>query len=180
MTDADLPRDVAEGAARLTRLARRSDEGETTAAARETRDDRLAERGYEARVREDDDTLVCYPSEWTDEDGVVDPATVEDTGRAVEVPLSGAGDPGEFDEVAAHNEAVAAAVREEYGAVHGENAGAFATFMSNHYARRVETAGEPELRAFQDYFPRNAWPTDEQRRALDRSLELVFAVADGL
>jgi len=50
--------------------------------------------------------------------------------------------------------------------------------MGNHYARRVETASEPEVREFrEDYYPRNVWADEPQRAALDRSLELVFEVA---
>jgi hypothetical protein len=53
--------------------------------------------------------------------------------------------------------------------------------MSNHYARRVESATEEELAEFRtEYFVRNAWPTDEQHAVLDTSLSLVFDAAAAL
>jgi len=59
------------------------------------------------------------------------------------------------------------------------NARAFADFMGNHYVRRMETAGQRELRDFlTEYYPRNAWPSDEQREAVYESLRLVFEVAE--
>ena len=71
------------------------------------------------------------------------------------------------------------AVAERVGAVHAANARAFADFMGNHYARRVETATAAELREFlTEYYPRNAWPSDEQRDAVERSLEHVFSVTE--
>jgi hypothetical protein len=50
--------------------------------------------------------------------------------------------------------------------------------MGNHYARRLETAGPRECREFlEEYLPRNAWPTDEQRSEAERSLRLLFEAA---
>ncbi|MFB6138283.1 MAG: rnhA operon protein [Halobacteriaceae archaeon] len=162
---------------RLTRHARDASTIEEAAAARERRREVLADYGYRARVRSDNDTLVCYPAEWLT-DGTVDVDAVEDVDRAVEVPLTGAGDADRYVDAAARNEAVADRVASAHGPVHGANAAVFATFMSNHYARSVGTAGRREVAVFrEDYFPRNAWPTDEQERALPESLALVFEAA---
>jgi hypothetical protein len=174
----DLPREVVDAAERLTRLARRAVDDAEAATYERDRDERLAEYGFTARVRESDDTLVCHPAEWLDGD-TVRMDRIEDTDRAVEVSLSGSGDPESWDTVETHNAEVVEAVAERAGAVHAANARAFADFMGNHYARRVETATEAELREFlTEYYPRNAWPSDEQRDAVERSLEHVFAVTD--
>jgi hypothetical protein len=172
----DLPEDVVDEAERLTRLTRGAIDDAEADAYRAERADLLAEHGYACRVREDDrgDTLVCYPRDWLD-DGEVRVERVDDTDRAVEVALEGPGDPDEWDDVHEHNLAVAAEVRREHGPVHGANADAFADFMSNHYAKRVEAATAAELREFrEEYLPRNAWPSDAQRDRVARSLQLVF------
>jgi len=173
----DVPVDVVDEAERLTRLARTASDPGAADLYRERRDELVTDHGYEPRLREEDDTLVLYPDEWV-EDGTVRLDRVEDTDRAVEVSLSGPGDADRYREVAAYNEAVAEAVAETAGEVHGENARRFAEFMSNHYVREVDDAPPDALEAFrEDYFPRNAWPTDEQRAALDESLSLVEEVA---
>jgi hypothetical protein len=174
----DLPEDVQAAAERLTRLARRAvDDAEATAYERD-RDERLAEHGFTARVRESDDTLVLHPSAWLDGDEVRTDR-IEDTDRAVEIPLSGVGDAEEWEAVATHNAAVVDAVEEAGGAVHAANARAFADFMDNHYARRVETATAAEVQEFlTEYYPRNAWPSDREREAIARSLAYVFDVTE--
>jgi hypothetical protein len=175
----ELPEGVVDRAERLTRLLRSAVDPAEREAYRSDRRALLAEYGYTARVREDDDgeTLVCHPEEWT-EDGVIQIDRIDDTDRAVEITLSGTGDGGDYDAVDAHNRAVAEAVRDEHGDVHGETAEAFADFMSNHYAKRIEAATEGEREEFRtEYFPRNAWPSDEQRRRLEQSLEVIFDVA---
>jgi hypothetical protein len=174
----ELPREVVTEAERLTRLARRAVDDAEAAAYERDRDERLAEYGFVARVREDDDTLVCHPAEWLDGD-TARIERIEDTGRAVEVPLSGSGDPEAWDEVEAHNAAIVEQVADRDGEVHAANARAFADFMGNHYARRMETATAEELREFlTEYYPRNAWPSDEQREAVEQSLERIFAVTE--
>jgi hypothetical protein len=73
-----------------------------------------------------------------------------------------------------HNRAAADRVAEEHGPVHGANAHAFADFMGNHYARRVEAAAEPMCREFtEEYFVRNAWPNEAQREVVEESVDLV-------
>ncbi|WP_232820466.1 DUF7108 family protein [Halorussus litoreus] len=175
----ELPKDVVQRAERLTRLAREVvDESEATAY-REDRDELLAEHEFTARVREDDagETLVLHPDEWT-EDGTIRTDRIEETGRAVELSLSGPGDPDEWDAVEEHNREVAARVRETYGDVHGDNAAAFADFMGNHYARPVESATSDVVAEFlEEYFPRNAWPSDDQRAVVEQSVDYVFDVA---
>lgn len=175
----DLPAAVADEAERLTRLARAATDPDERAAYESDRDDLVAEYGFRARVREDDtgETLVVHPAEWV-EDGTVRPGRVTDTDRAVERSLSGPGDPERWAEVDEHNRALAAEVRADHGDVHGDTAAALATFMSNHYAKPVERATADELREFsEEYFPRNAWPSDEQRAALEESIAVVFETA---
>lgn len=173
-----LPAEVVEEAERLTRLAREAVDGDERAAYRTDREQLLAEHEFVARVRRADDTLVLHPEEWV-EDGTVYPSRIDDTDRAVEIPLSGPGNPDDWDSVERHNADVVEAVRTEYGDVHAANARAFADFMGNHYARRVETANADEVREFlADYFPRNAWPSSEQKRVVETSIEHVYAAAD--
>jgi hypothetical protein len=174
---AELPQDVVDEVERLTRLARNAvDDGEATAYERE-RESMLAEYDFTARVREEDDTLVLHPAEWID-DGVIRVDRIEDVDRGIEVSLSGAGDPDDWDAVEAHNADLVDAVAEEAGEIHAANARAFADFMGNHYAKRVERATAEELQEFLDeYYPRNAWPSDEQRAVIAQSLELLFDAA---
>lgn len=175
---ADLPADVVEEAERLTRLAREAVDENERAAYLQRRDRLLAAHDYAARVRESDATLVCHPEEWL-EDGTVRTDRIEDLSRAVEVPLEGAGDPDDWDELDARNRALVAAVREDHGPVHGANAAAFADFMGNHYAKPITAASRAEVEEFlREYFVRNAWPSADQRAVVERSIELVFETAD--
>lgn len=173
----ELPEDVVTEATRLTRLARGASDPDEAAAYERERARRLDEYGFAARVRADG-TLVCHPSEWV-VDGAVDPARIDDIGRATEVTLEGGEEGATWEEVEAHNATIVSAVREAHGPVHGATARAFADFMGNHYLQRVETATGRQLAEFVDeYFPRNGWPTAEQRDAVDESLEHLFAAAD--
>lgn len=177
---AELPTEVIDTAERLTRLARRAvDENEAAAYLRE-RDETLAEYGYVARVREEEPrtVLVCHPDEWLEE-GTVRTERIEDIDRAVERPLEGPGEEGDYERVERHNRRIVAEIEETAGNPHGANADAFADFMSNHYVRRVESASVNELREFlTEYYPRNAWPSDEQRNQIEDSLRLVFETTD--
>jgi hypothetical protein len=190
-TDDDTPADpveradtppaaVLDAAERLTRRAREAvDESEATAY-RADRDERLAAHDYTVRVREDDtrDVLVVHPDAWV-EDGTIRTERIDDIDRGIEIPLSGPGEADDWATVDAHNRELVAAVRETHGETHGENAAALADFMSNHYAKPVESATRAELREFlSEYFPRNAWPTDEQRDVVEKSVRLVFDAAD--
>lgn len=184
-----IPDDVVDEVERLTRRAREAEQwagatppgGETYDGPteperyRERRDELLAEHGYVARIREDDDgdTLVCHPADWLDETGTVRMDRV-DVDAGVEVPLDGVSDADAWREVAAHNRAVAAAVADDHGDPHGATARALADFASNHYAKRIEALTLRERREFvTEYFPRNAWPTDDQRAAVEESVELA-------
>jgi hypothetical protein len=176
--ETELPDDVVAEAERLTRLAR--DATDDAEAYRADRAERLAEHGFTARVREEDtgETLVLHPVEWV-EDGTVQVGRIEETDRAVERRLSGPGEPGEFEAVDAHNREVVAEIEARAGTIHAENAAVFADFMGNHYVRRVETATGAELREFLEwYFPRNAFPSQPQKEAIEESLRLVFAVTE--
>ncbi|MFQ3318249.1 MAG: hypothetical protein ACI8UR_000397 [Natronomonas sp.] len=175
-----LPENVAERADRLTRLARDAVDENERDAYLEERAELLAEHGFAARLREDDtsETLVLHPEEWL-EDGVVQIERIDDTDRAVERSLSGVGDAADWDAIEAHNRAIAERVREEHGEAHGETAHDFADFMSNHYAKRIEAATPAEKREFRtEYFPRNAWPTDEQLEVVEQSLRLIENAAE--
>jgi len=193
-TDApdELPEDVTDEAERLTRLARDAVDDEA-AAYRQRRAELLAEHGYTARVRDADETppagttsgrgtttgegdvLVVHPAEWV-EDGTIRVERIDDLARAVEIPLDGA--TGEWESVEAHNRELAEQVAQDHGEVHGANAHAFADFMGNHYARPVEGATRAQVAEFLDeYYPRNAWPSDAQRATVEASLEHLFAAA---
>jgi hypothetical protein len=178
-SDPELPADVREEVERLTRLARNSVDDGAATAYREGRDELLAEHGFVARVREDKvgETLVCYPEEWV-ADGVVQIERIEDTDRAAEISLEGPGDPENWDAVDEHNRELVADVEAEHGEVHAETADAFADFIANHYAKRIEAATEQEIEEFlTEYFPRNAWPSEDQRERAERSVRLLQEAA---
>lgn len=177
-TAEELPEGTVAEAERLTRLAREAIDDEERAAYLRDRGRLLAEFDYEARLREEDDTLVLHPTEWIT-GGTVYPEEIDDIDRGVEVSLSGPGDPDEWDAVEDHNATIVERVREDGDEVHAANVRAFADFMGNHYARRVETASAAEIEEFlSEYFPRNAWPSDEQKEVVAESIELAFEVAD--
>jgi hypothetical protein len=178
-TEPPLPDDVVDEAERLTRLARNAVDDAEAVACRERRAALLADHEYTSRLRTEDhgETLVLHPEAWV-RDGNVDATLVEDVSRAVEVPLDGVGDPGEWEDVEAHNRTVAERVAEDHGPVHGATAEAFADFMGNHYARPVEQATASMVREFRsEYFVRNAWPTEEQREVVAESVELTVETA---
>ncbi|WP_224447496.1 DUF7108 family protein [Haloprofundus salilacus] len=175
---AELPEGVRTTAERLTRLARDAVDPNEAEAYLERRDAALDEHGYAARYRDADDTLVLYPTEWLDDDGTVVLDRIDNTSRAVERSLSETGEEDEWTAVEEHNSRLVAAVEESAGSAHAANARAFADFMGNHYVRRVETAGTPELREFlTEYYPRNSWPTEAQKMVVRESLELLFEQA---
>ena len=178
----ELPADVVDEAERLTRIARETPDENEAQARRKWRAELLAAHDFTARIRDDDgdDVLVLHPAEWRDEDaGVIRTDRIDDLSRAIEIPLEGAGDPDDWNEVEAHNRDLAERVRERHGDVHGDNAAALADFVGNHYAKRIEELTAAELREFRtDYFVRNAWPSEEQRDAIEESIALVYETAD--
>ena len=175
-TESDsLPDDVIDRAETLTRRARGAVDENERAAYLDERDELLTEHGYTARIRDGDtgETLVLYPTEWI-ESGTVRLDRISDTDRAVERSISGPGSDADWGEIEAHNRAVADRIRERHGDVHGETASAFADFMSNHYAKPIGMATPDEREEFRtEYFVRNAWPSDEQRRRIDETLRLL-------
>ena len=180
-TTTELPPSVIDEAERLRRLERNAvDEGARQAYA-DRRATVLEEYGFTDHVRLDDgdETLVLHPEEWHDEDaGVIRTDRIEDLSRAVEIPLDGPGDPEDWEAVDDRNRELAATVREEHGDVHGDTADALADFMGNHYAKPITSASGDELEEFvTEYFVRNAWPSDRQRKLVDVSLEYVFEAA---
>ncbi|MFB6117307.1 rnhA operon protein [Halosegnis sp.] len=196
-----LPDDIIDEAERLTRLAREADArlahtndeavtrgspfedgytGQTEADRyRARRDELLAEHGYVARVRSEDtaEVLVCHPTSWLDDEGTVVVERV-DPEEAVEIQLSGTGDSDEWKTVEAHNRAVAEAVSERHGEVHGFNAHRLADFAGNHYAKPIEDLTPAEREEFlTEYYPRNGWPNDKQRALVAESVELARELA---
>jgi len=171
----ELPEPVIERATQLTRWARRAT-GPEAAEYRQRREELLEGRDYVARVREGStDTLVLYPAEWV-EDGTVRIDRIDDTDRGIERSLEGGTE--NWAVVDEHNRELADAVEAEHGPVHGANALALAEFASNHYASRIETLSTAALSEFlTEYFPRNAWPSAEQKAVVERSIELTFEAA---
>lgn len=173
------PETVVDEAERLTRRARAAVDDAEATAYRDRRDGLLAEYEFRARIREDDDgdVLAMYPAEWV-VDGTVEMDRVNDVSRGIERSLSGPGEADEWAAVEAHNRDLAEEVAEDDEA-HGANAHALADFASNHYAKRIERLTGPELKEFRnEYYPRNAWPSDAQRDCLEDSIRRVFAAAD--
>jgi len=174
----ELPSDTVEDAERLTKLARQVGDESEADAYRERRNERLADHEYTARVREEDETLVLYPDEWLD-DGTVVLDRIEDTDRAVEIPLTAASDEGTWEEIEAHNSELVDAVEAEYGSLHADNVRAFADFMGNHYLARVDSATDDQIAEFtSEYYERNAWPDKKQQEVVETSLEHLFTVSE--
>jgi len=171
----ELPADVVERAARLTRRARETNDEETTRVTGDEREELLAEYDYAARVREEDDrsVLVCYPTEWL-EDGNAAFERIEDTERAVEYPLSGPID-ADWERLVAENDAIVEAVTDEYDAVHAANARALAEYAENHHGTTIERLTDDQLERFrEEFYPRNVWPTDEQAAVVEESITLTL------
>lgn len=174
----DLPEAVIEETRRLTRLARRASDESEAAAYRADRAERLAAYDFVSRLREADDTLVLYPAEWV-EDGTVQTHRIGDTDRAHELTLSGPGDPEKWEQVEAYNAEIVDRVAKQHGHPHRRNARAFADFVGNHYAKRVDAATAPEVEEFlTEYYPRNAWPSERQRAVVRDSVRYVFEAAE--
>jgi hypothetical protein len=179
MPEDALPDEVGEEAERLTRLARDVVDDEEAEAYRTRRDELLTDHGYTARIRADDegDVLVLYPAEWV-EDDVVQPDRIDDVDRGVERPLEGPGDAEKWEAVETHNRDLARAVADEHGDVHAANVAAFADFMGNHYARPIDDATSDEVREFlTEYYPRNVWPSPEEKSVVEESIALAFETA---
>lgn len=139
--------------------------------------DAIAERhGYGVNVRETDDVLVCYPLDWLDGD-TVDPSAVEDTDRAVEVPLAGGGD--DVEAVREANDAVLDPVLDERDDAVAYNAAAFAEYCENHHRCRIgDVAAEDVAWFLEEYYPRNVWPPDGAEDRVEEALRAVFVRAD--
>lgn len=175
----DLPEAVVDRAVELTRRARRATDQNEAEAYRRERSALLSDHGFRARLKREDgsDVLVLHPEEWV-VDGGVDVERVDDIGRGIEVALSGPDDDEEWETVEGHNRALARAVADEHGEPHAATADALADFAGNHYFKRIEDLTAAELGEFRtEYFPRNAFPDDDQRAALGESLRLVFETA---
>ena len=171
----ELPSEIIKRAETLTRQMRNAvDENERSAYLRERRRV-LSEYGFRARVREDEtgDVLVCYPVEWVD-DGTIQPDRVEDISRGVERQLSGVGDDS-WETVNSHNQTIVAEIEHEHGPTHAANAAALAEFAGNHYKKRIGELSNAELEVFlTEYYPRNVWPTDDQKAVVEESVQLVI------
>ena len=177
-TDSAVPPDVVDEAERLTRLAREARDDAETAVYLDDRDALVAEHDFVARVREEnDDTLVLYPDEWV-EDGTVYPDRIEDVDRGIERPLEGSGAAEDWDSVEAQNRDVAETVADEHGDIHGQNAHALADFAGNHYAKPIAELTQGETQEFlREYFPRNAFPSDDQKAVVEESVDRAVDTA---
>jgi hypothetical protein len=174
--DDTLPREVVDEAERLTRLARETVVDAEAEAYLGDRADLLAEHDYTARIRKDDtgDVLVLHPDSWV-EDSTIRTDRIEDVDRGIEVALSGPGVGDDWEEIDSYNRAIVESVREVHGDTHAANVAALADFAGNHYAKPLTELTAEELAEFvDDYFRRNAWPTDEQRAVVEKSVELAF------
>ncbi|ELZ08274.1 hypothetical protein C479_13083 [Halovivax asiaticus JCM 14624] len=172
-----LPSSVVEEAERLTRLARNATDPDERAASLDRRDSIVAAHDYTARVREEDETLVCHPDEWV-VDGTVRFDRIDDRSAAVEVSLSGPGDPDDWAAVDDANRELVERVRERAGDVHAANVDRFADFMGNHCAKRMTAASSAEIEQFfGEYYPRNTWPEPDERAVVAESIERLFDVA---
>lgn len=176
----ELPQAVVDRAVALTRSARRAGDAGTASALERSRDRMLETFGFEARIRESDDgaVLVCYPTEWL-EDGVARLDRIKDRSRAIERSVSAESADAGFDEVDGHNREIVAAVESIAGSDHAANVTAFADFMGNHRLRPLEMATTADVKEFLDeFYPRNAWPTDKQETRVEESLRLAFEEAN--
>ena len=177
-TGQELPASVINEAEQLTRRARDTVDDAEQEAARRARARLLADHGFTARVRAETEraVLVLHPAEWV-ADGTVQPERIDDLDRSIERPLSGAGTD-DWETVDTHNRDLVAAVEQTHGPTHGANAAALADFAGNHYSKRIEALTGQEISLFvEEYYPRNAWPTDDQRAVVEESVRLVFEQA---
>jgi hypothetical protein len=173
-----LPASLREEATRLTRHARRTGDDAAAERYRAERESLLAEYDYTARVRDADATLVLHPEEWI-EDGTVRPDRIENTDEAVEISLDGPDD--EWPVVDRHNCRVVDRIAEEHGEAHAATAEALADYAGNHHESRIEHLTDEQLDRFRtEYFPRNAWPSDEQRAQLAESVAIAREISDAL
>jgi len=167
MADSDLPLpdSAVETVATLTRRARRGDEGAIA-----ERDALLDRHGYAASI--ENDALRLYPADWG-VDSSIDTDQFS-TDAVVRIQLGR----DDLDAIAPSNRPAADRVADQYGDPHGATADAFATYMNNHHAARIDAATKRQVERFRDeYFVRNVWPTAEQRSCIDDSLDHVFDVA---
>ena len=181
MTNKESPQEPPSGvideAERLTRLARTVVDEAEKAVYQSKRDSLVTAHDFTARVRDEDETLVLYPEEWI-EDGTVLLDQIEDTNRAVEIPL--APQPGEsWADVEAHNQAIVDAIAADHSEAHTQNVRSFADFMGNHYLQTLDTATAEQIQEFYtEYYPRNAWPSETQQAIIEESLQIAFATAE--
>lgn len=171
-----LPQPVIDEAERLTRLCINAIVDAEATAYRDERQSLLDEYGYAARVRDADDTLVLYPQSWL-VDGIAQVDQIDDTDQAIEISLSGPATGADWEDVETTNQAIIDTVREEHGRIHAKNIRAFADFMGNHYLKPVTDATRDERREFlDDYYTRNAWPSEEQAAVVSESIRLLETI----
>ncbi|MFB6198554.1 MAG: rnhA operon protein, partial [Halobacteriaceae archaeon] len=174
----DIPPEDVDKIVRLTKLSLRATDPDEAEAYREHRDSIAEDHEYLVRLR-DGDTVICHPEEWLDDEGKIKMNAIDDTDRAIEREFDTGRADESWERIDSHNKDIARRVFEEYGATHGENAKAFADYMSNHVAKRVEDASSTEIDVFlRDYYPRNAWPSDEQRTLVVKSIRHMLEIAE--
>lgn len=174
----EIPEGVLDDVVSLSQKAIQAVDQQEISAYQQRRDDLLAPFGYTCRIRTDNDgeVLVCYPKEWLDGD-TINIDKMDDLTQAIERPIFDSPSERNFSEIEQHNRAIASGIAKDHGPIHGTTASAFADFMSNHYKQRIEEATVTEFEEFRtEYFPRNAWPSDVQKRVLDETIQLLKTV----
>ncbi|MFB6187930.1 MAG: rnhA operon protein, partial [Halobacteriaceae archaeon] len=132
---------------------------------------------FHLRSTENETVLVCYPSAWMD-NGIVDIEAIDDRDKAIERNLNSTHSEKDWETIYTINNEIATDVKESYGKIHGQTATAFSEFMSNHRMAPIWNATANDIIEFlQEYFVRNAWPTDAQSAVVNRSLRYTIEMA---
>lgn len=176
-----LPPAIRKTALQLARQAQRASDDES-ARLHARREALLGEYGFTSRIREDETghVLICYPAEWI-ADGTIDREAIDDLERAEELPLDEPSDGESWSAIAANNRKLADRIREAHGPVHGANADALVSFANNHRAAPIRAMDGADIEEFlTEYYPRNAWPSEAERAAIDESIELVLEMAESV
>lgn len=177
-SDKPIPEDIVDKSISLTLRSRNITDENTSEELLKKRDNMLKRYDYTARVREEDDTLVLYPSNWLNkEGGKINLREIEDTGNAVEVSLSGPNKDANWEDIEKANSRIVSKVRDEYTDAYAANIRAFADFMGNYYLKKVTEATQEEKTEFkEEYYPRNVWPTEEQLSSLEDSIDILESI----
>jgi hypothetical protein len=175
MSDDSLPETVVERVTQLTRWARRATEPDATEY-RDVGNDYSQSVGTLRVFGRGNRHARALPRGMGR--GQHRPADrIDNLDRGVEQPLEGSSE--DWAVVNEHNRELAATIDTEHGPVHGANALALAEFAGNHYGSRIEHLSKTALTEFlTEYFPRNVWPSAEQKDVVEESIRLTFDATD--